>query len=80
MITDMMYVKYNTVGRAKHAREEIHPDFETQETYHQKSKTRVSVTPQKWFMSSNFFKIIIHTHQECNWLATDTAILIVMSR
>ena len=52
MITDMMYVKYNTVGRAKHAREEIHPDFETQHRRHQKSNTEASVATQKRLISS----------------------------
>ena len=30
-------------------------DFKTQRRYHQKSKTGVSVAPQKELMSSNFF-------------------------
>ena len=34
----------------------IHPDFETQGRHYQKSKTGVSVAPQKGHMSSNFFK------------------------
>ena len=33
----------------------IHPGFETQGRRHQKSKTGVSVAPQKGFMSSKFF-------------------------
>ena len=33
----------------------IHPGFETQSRCHQKSKTVVSVTPQKGLMSSKFF-------------------------
>ena len=33
----------------------IHPGFETQERHHQKSKTGVSVAPQKGLMSSKKF-------------------------
>ena len=33
----------------------IHPDFETQERYHQKSKTGVSVAPRKGLVSPRFF-------------------------
>ena len=32
-----------------------HSGFETQRSHHQKSKTGVSVAPQKGLMSSNFF-------------------------
>ena len=34
----------------------IHPDFETQDRYHQKCKTAVSVAPQKGPVSSKSFK------------------------
>ena len=39
----------------KHASEGIHPGFETQGRRHQKSKTRVSVAPQKGLMLSQIF-------------------------
>ena len=39
----------------KHASEGIHPGFETQDRQHEKSKTAVSVVPNKGLMSSNFF-------------------------
>ena len=41
----------------EHAGEGIHPGFENQGRYHQKSK-EVSVAPQKGLMSSNFKKIL----------------------
>ena len=39
----------------KHACQEIHAGFETESTCHQKSKTGVSVAPQKELMSSKIF-------------------------
>ena len=36
-------------------KQEIHPGFETQRIHHQKSKTWISVAPQKGLMSSKFF-------------------------
>ena len=39
----------------KHASKGIHPDFVTQNRCHQKSKTGVSVAPQKDLCPPNFF-------------------------
>ena len=39
----------------KHISEVIHPGFRTQSRRHQKSKTGVSVAPQKELMSSKIF-------------------------
>ena len=39
----------------KHASKGIHSGFETQGRHHQKSKTGVSVVPEKGLMSSKYF-------------------------
>ena len=41
-------------GKEAH-KQEIHPGFETKDRCHQKSKTEVSMTPQKGLLSSRFF-------------------------
>ena len=47
--TCTIYMPLPSVNKA------VHSGFETQLRYHKKSKTGVSVAPQKELMSSNFF-------------------------
>ena len=46
---------FNCMWATKHTIEGIHPGFKTHGGRHQKSKTGVSVAPQKWLMSSKKF-------------------------
>ena len=59
-VTPEVNLKILFTQAMKHACEGSHPGFETQGRHHQKSKTGISVAPQKGLMSSNFF------NTECN--------------
>ena len=48
----------------KACKQEIYTGFEIQGRHHQKSKTGVSLTPRKGFMSSNFFLKMSYKFQQ----------------
>ena len=54
-VTPEVNLRNSLYAGDKAHKQRIHPDFETQGRHHQKSKTGVSVAPQKGLMSSKIF-------------------------